>query len=140
MAFEINGVDFGPYDVQVASPEREIIEVADIPLDAGLHVVGVRFLNDYYCNQERFDAGQCNDQGDRNLLVEWLEVNGPNAGSAGPSSTFEAEWFADCDLQPLKILRCVHASSSNDLHVLCGGVHWTQRKPIASGSRHHGTR
>ena len=40
---EINGVDFD-FDVQVASPEQEIIEVADIPLDAGLHVVGVQFL------------------------------------------------------------------------------------------------
>ena len=137
MAFEINGVDFGP-DVQVASPEREIIEVADIPLDAGLHVVGVRFLNDYYCNQERFDAGQCNDQGDRNLLVDWLEVNGPNAGSDGPSSTFEAEWFADCDLTATEDSQvCTRAART--ICTTCVAAHTGRREATSLDPRHHRT-
>ena len=98
MAFEINGVDWVPmmFKSQALS---EIIE-ATTSSDAGLHVVGVRFLNDYYCTKN-VDAGQCNDQGDRNLLVDWLKSMDLTQAQRGHRVL--SEWFADCDPQPLKI-------------------------------------
>ncbi|HHO53333.1 MAG TPA: DUF1595 domain-containing protein, partial [Deltaproteobacteria bacterium] len=64
----------------IASPSAEIIEVA-VELGAGSHTVSVGFLNDFY----NAYTGE-----DRNLLVDWLAVEG--VGSVlGPSSAGPAE-------------------------------------------------
>ena len=93
----VNGVTYGPFETRAQAPAFEISEVARIDLGAALTFIGIRFLNDYYCPQERFDQGTCDDVGDRNMHIDYVEVEGP-FGEDIPATAFEQTFLRDCDL------------------------------------------
>jgi Protein of unknown function (DUF1592)/Protein of unknown function (DUF1588)/Protein of unknown function (DUF1587)/Protein of unknown function (DUF1595)/Protein of unknown function (DUF1585)/Ca-dependent carbohydrate-binding module xylan-binding len=67
ISIAVSGQSLGTFDVPNTAQDPAVFEViADV--DAGKHVVSVSFLNDYYDQP----AGA-----DRNLLVDWIEVEGP---------------------------------------------------------------
>ncbi len=67
MSIAVSGQSLGTFDVPNTAQDPVVIEVlADS--DAGKHIVSVSFLNDYYDEV----AGE-----DRNLFVDWIEVEGP---------------------------------------------------------------
>ena len=88
--------------LEVTTNTYEVIEYAEVDLPAGEHNIGIRFLNDYYCPRDRFEAGTCgggNESmiGDRNLYVDWVAIDGPLDRVAG-QSPFETNFLSDCDL------------------------------------------
>lgn len=67
MSIAVSGLSLGTFDVPNTAQDPTVIEVvADV--DAGSHIVSVSFLNDYYDP----NLGE-----DRNLFVDWIEVEGP---------------------------------------------------------------
>ncbi|MBK8255996.1 MAG: DUF1592 domain-containing protein [Polyangiaceae bacterium] len=67
MSMAVSGMVLGTYDIPNSAQDPVVIE-ATATVDAGKHVVSVSFLNDFYDP----DAGL-----DRNLFVDWIEVEGP---------------------------------------------------------------
>lgn len=67
LSIALSGVSLGTFDLPNTAQDPAVIEVT-ADADAGKHIVSVSFLNDYYDP----DAGA-----DRNLLVDWIEVEGP---------------------------------------------------------------
>jgi hypothetical protein len=90
----VDGVEQETFQSTAQSPNRDTVEMT-VNLSAGEHTIGVSFLNDYYCSADRFEAGECADQGDRNLLVDRVRVEGPTAIFVPPSN-FETH-FVTCD-------------------------------------------
>ncbi len=75
MSITVSGQTLGPFDVAAAASSPVVIE-QEVEAGAGLATVMVSFLNDYYD-----DATSA----DRNLYVDWIEVEGPiGATSANP--------------------------------------------------------
>ena len=74
MVVSIGGVEIGSFDVEALEPAPQIYE-ATVELTAGTHLVSVAFTNDFY------DAATSED---RNLLVDWVELDGPSDGPSGP--------------------------------------------------------
>lgn len=64
---KVSGKSIGTFDVPNTAQNPAVLEMT-ADLDAGKHVVTVAFLNDYY--DEAAAA-------DRNLFVDWIEVEGP---------------------------------------------------------------
>lgn len=92
----VDGLSLGEFSTAAQSPDYETADTGVAELDAGVHSVTIRFTNDYYCPQERFDEGRCAGLGDRNLLIDRMEVEGP-IGGGGELTPFEQRFFADCD-------------------------------------------
>jgi len=67
MALRVDGVDIETLDV-LAEETAPVIEERTLQLSAGTHSFGAAFLNDFYLPDEGLD---------RNLLVDWIEVEGP---------------------------------------------------------------
>jgi hypothetical protein len=74
MRVSIDGVEVGSFDVEATEDAPQIYDTT-VELAAGGHLVSVAFTNDYY------DAATSED---RNLLVDWVELDGPLGGPAGP--------------------------------------------------------
>ncbi|MBI5364202.1 MAG: DUF1592 domain-containing protein [Planctomycetes bacterium] len=94
--------------VRVGEKEVERFEVAGergdaatftvrLRLDAGSRSIGVAFLNDYYA-PEAADPGER----DRNLVVEWVELEGPL--DAPVLSAFQRRWLADAKADRKRVL------------------------------------
>lgn len=69
-----------------------------LELEPGSRRVGVRFLNDYY----KPDAPNAGDR-DRNLVVEWLELEGPLDEPV--LGAFQRRWLADPKATRASVLR-----------------------------------
>lgn len=67
MAFYVDGLAVAEFDVPNEPGDYGLFEMT-VPLTAGIRVVGVGFTNDYY----EPESGS-----DRNLIVDWFEVEGP---------------------------------------------------------------
>lgn len=67
MSISVSGKNLGVFDLPNTAQDPTVIEVTT-DSDAGKHIVSVSFLNDYY----DADTGD-----DRNLFVDWIEVEGP---------------------------------------------------------------
>ena len=98
--FTIDGRGVHTFDV--TSTQRAEYQFNAIELEAGFHIIGIEFLNDYYCPQTRFDSGQCGNGdasliGDRNLVVDWVSLEGPLDGQP-VHSRFTDTFLQDCDL------------------------------------------
>lgn len=91
----INNVTLGTYETRHDGPGYVAVDTGALELNAGENFLTIRFLNDYYCTQERLNAGQCPTLGDRNLLIDRLELEGPEGGNAEPTA-FERRFFGDC--------------------------------------------
>ena len=93
-------------DIEVAYGETWAVSPAferlsfEVPIEAGGHSIGVRFLNDYYCVEEGILAGRCTELGDRNLHFDSLLVTGPLYEDLPPSA-FERRYLR-CDLNALR--------------------------------------
>ncbi|MGK0360493.1 MAG: hypothetical protein ACI9U2_002806 [Bradymonadia bacterium] len=92
----VDGLSLGEFSTAAENPDFETADTGIAELEAGAHTVTIRFTNDYYCPQERFDAGQCAGLGDRNLFIDRMEIEGP-VGGGGGLTRFEQRFFADCD-------------------------------------------
>lgn len=87
MVFLIDGLEVARFDVEAQRPDPGLYEVV-VPVTAGGHTFSVGFVNDFY------DP----DQGlDRNLLVDWFEVEGPLGLEGGPNPIRER--LVTCDAQ-----------------------------------------
>ena len=100
LSARVRGQQAGPDFVQMAVlvngqpiqtielAEDDFVEVSSdhFSLGAGYAEVGVRFLNDYY-----------DPPADRNLIVDWIQVEGSTENQAALSQ-FEASFLSDCDL------------------------------------------
>lgn len=85
MSITVGAASLGTFDVTGTEASPTMIE-QDIELEGGTAAVVVSFLNDYY----QPDAGD-----DRNLLVDWIEIEGPmGATTANPLR----ERIVTCDL------------------------------------------
>lgn len=98
--FTIDGQ--GVYTFNVSDTERQEYRFENINIEAGFHIIGIEFLNDYYCPQMRFDNGQCGNGnpaliGDRNLIVDWVSLEGPLDGQP-VQSRFADTFLQNCDL------------------------------------------
>lgn len=67
MAFYVDGLAVAEFDVPNGPGDFDTFE-ATIPMEKGSRVVGVGFTNDFYAPE----SGE-----DRNLIVDWFEVEGP---------------------------------------------------------------
>ncbi len=83
-AIGVNGQELQTFDVSGDANAPEVIEVTTT-LSGGSTQIAVSFLNDFY------DA---NGGGDRNLYVDWIEVEGP-LGVSGSNPT--REQIVTCD-------------------------------------------
>lgn len=92
----VDNASQGVFQTRAQNPERDTVDIANVELAAGRRFVTVRFLNDYYCPQERFDEGTCAALGDRNLFVDRVEIEGPIGGNV-ERTRFEQRFFGDCD-------------------------------------------
>ncbi|MEL6345421.1 MAG: DUF1592 domain-containing protein [Myxococcota bacterium] len=84
-SLDIDGIARATVDVAATSAAPEIYSV-EVELEAGTHSIGVSFLNDYH----RPDQGL-----DRNLLVDWVSLEGPYGASTEPSAA-RSRYFT-CD-------------------------------------------
>ena len=103
----IDGEELPPQETSVQTPTRESFTTS-VQLTAGEHQVGIRFLNDYYCPQDRFDEGECSGLGDRNLLVDRLTITGPLTVDLPPSS-FEVRYLT-CTPEEGEAETCLRAT------------------------------
>jgi hypothetical protein len=98
-AFTVDGQTVHSFDV----PTTQYTQYQfNVQLSSGFHIIGINFLNDFYCPQERFDAGQCgngdpNQIGDRNMYVDWVSLDGP-LNQVSDSSEFSQRFLNNCDL------------------------------------------
>ena len=76
MAVRVDGKDVASFEVRAVRAKAAEYEVP-VDLEAGRHRIGAAFLNDYY----KADAPNPTDR-DRNLVVEFIEVVGPQTGIA----------------------------------------------------------
>ena len=67
ISIALSGVSLGTFDVPETAQQPVVIEVT-ADAEPGKHVVSVSFLNDYYDEAAGLD---------RNLFVDWIEVEGP---------------------------------------------------------------
>lgn len=67
ISIAVSGQSLGTFDLPNTAQDPTVLEVT-ADADAGKHIVSVSFLNDYYDP----DLGE-----DRNLYVDWIEVEGP---------------------------------------------------------------
>lgn len=83
---------------EVAGERRDAATfTARLRLDAGARAIGVAFLNDYY-QPDAPDPGER----DRNLVVEWFELEGPL--DAPVLSAFQRRWLADVNADRKRVL------------------------------------
>lgn len=75
-SLSVDGASLGTFDVAAASLAEGEILSAQVGLTGGAHELGVSFLNDWY--DEATEA-------DRNLVVDWIRVEGPVGASAEPN-------------------------------------------------------
>src|SRR5690606_7464881 len=68
----LDGTTVKEFDVEATEKDRRTYEVP-VVVEAGTHRFAVAFLNDYY----REDAEDPEDRGDRNLVIQRLDVQGP---------------------------------------------------------------
>lgn len=90
------------HSFEVATTQYSTYQFENVELTAGLHIVGINFLNDFHCPQARFDEGQCGGGdpfqiGDRNLYVDWLSLSGP-VNAVDQENPFGARFLEGCDL------------------------------------------
>ncbi|MCA9623984.1 MAG: DUF1592 domain-containing protein [Myxococcales bacterium] len=78
----VDGLEVGTFDVPEDANNPAII-TQSTTMTAGNHTVGVAFLNDYYMPPD-----------DRNLVVDWIELEGP-LGQVGVNPTREEIVFCD---------------------------------------------
>jgi hypothetical protein len=69
MVMTIDNVLVYEADITATLPDLAEVHEVEVQLQAGIHKVAVGFTNDYY------DADLMED---RNLLVDWLQIEGPN--------------------------------------------------------------
>ena len=93
-ALVIDGEDIQSFESTAQNPDRDVLTF-DVELSNSEHQIGVRFLNDYYCPQDRFDTGECLGLGDRNLYLDRIVISGPQEITVS-RSVFE-ERFLTCD-------------------------------------------
>ena len=94
MTLNLNGMVLQTFAVSNLGNDPGVFEIrANAP--AGDHAVSVAFLNDYY------DAAI---PADRNLLVDWFEVEGPVGVTTGPATTRAA--IVPCDTAGPDALAC----------------------------------
>jgi len=84
MALKIGGVAVGTYDVPNVDSDPLLVEET-LDVSAGNQVLAVEFLNDF------FDP---NAGADRNLVVDWLSLEGP-LGATAPNATRDKLLFCD---------------------------------------------
>lgn len=84
----IDGRSLGPIDVPETSANPRTVEIRVDDLAAGEHTFAVAFLNDFYDP----DAGA-----DRNLIVDWLAVDGPLDYTAPPTNPAAYQSVMVCD-------------------------------------------
>jgi len=82
MVLAIDAVTVAELDVSAIDAAPEVYSVM-VPLAAGAHTFSVAFTNDFY-----------DPPGDRNLLVDWIEVSGPQS-LADPSLQRERIFVCD---------------------------------------------
>jgi hypothetical protein len=68
LALTIDNVVVFETDIAATDPNQAEIHEVEIPVTAGLHKAAVAFTNDYYDEMA---------MADRNLLVDWFELEGP---------------------------------------------------------------
>ncbi len=68
MVLTIDNVIVLEADVAATDGNQAEVHEIEVPVGAGIHKVGVEFTNDYYDETNELD---------RNLLVDWFEVEGP---------------------------------------------------------------
>lgn len=90
------------HSFEVTTSQYTTYQFDDVELTAGFHIIGINFLNDFYCPQTRFDEGACGDGdpnqvGDRNLYVDWLSLSGP-VNAVDQTSPFGDRFLEGCDL------------------------------------------
>ena len=102
-ALVVDGVDLETFETNAQHPAWSTLSFI-LELTAGEHQIGLRFLNDYYCPQDRFDLGQCSGLGDRNLLVDRVVITGPQSLTV-PPSPFEQRYLT-CDSLTLGTEAC----------------------------------
>ncbi|MCA9644076.1 MAG: DUF1592 domain-containing protein, partial [Myxococcales bacterium] len=83
----VGSVDLGAFDVNATSDAPQVIS-GEAELSGGSKVVSVRFENDY------FDQASGDD---RNLYVDWLQIEGP-FGLSAPSNA-QRDAIVSCDIQ-----------------------------------------
>jgi len=98
-ALAIDGVEVEEAESAAVTPNFERISFR-VPLVEGAQRLGVRFLNDYWCPEERFLEGLCAGVGDRNLHVDSVLISGPLYAELPPSA-FEQRYLS-CELESLR--------------------------------------
>ena len=68
LALTIDNVVVYEADIAATDPNQAEVHQVEIPIQAGIHKAAVAFTNDYYDEVE---------MADRNLLVDWFELEGP---------------------------------------------------------------
>jgi hypothetical protein len=86
MTFVVDSEPKAPIEVGAERGDPQVVELR-LKVRAGTHRIGVRFLNDFYEPEHPDPARR-----DRNLFVEWLEIEGP-VDPAQPT-VFQGELFA----------------------------------------------
>ena len=98
-ALTIDGIVVEEAESAAMTPAFEQISF-QVPLVEGAQRLGVRFLNDYWCPEERYLEGLCAGIGDRNLHVDSVLVSGPLYAELPPSA-FEQRYLS-CELESLR--------------------------------------
>ena len=112
MSLRVDGVDIETLSIE-ADELAPIIVERTLQLSAGIHSFGAGFLNDFYLPDEGLD---------RNLLIDWIEVEGPlNASSEQPPGF--AKVFT-CTAEQLGESGCAE-------HILRGFASRAWRRPAA---------
>jgi hypothetical protein len=104
----VGGVPVHAQDVAAVQSNPEIVEV-ETQLNAGPVDISVAFLNDFYDP----DAGE-----DRNLLVDWIEIEGPTDAFGEPSGERE------------RILTCAAETSECAAEIIAGFGRRAWRRPL----------
>ncbi len=96
-SLRVDGNEIGQFDAPDLASEVQVFEV-DATLLAGFHIVSVAFLNDFW--QPEVGA-------DRNLLIDWIEVEGP-IGRQTPPNAIKADLLT-CDPELIGRSTCTRA-------------------------------
>lgn len=96
-SLRVDGIERGQYEAPDLASEAETFSV-DVTLTGGYHTVSVAFLNDFY--QPEVGA-------DRNLLIDWIEMEGP-IGRQAPPNAIKADLLS-CDPDALGRRTCTRA-------------------------------
>ena len=114
MSLRVDGLDIETLGVE-AEELAPIIEERTLQLSGGIHSFGAGFLNDLYLPDEGLD---------RNLCVDWIEVEGPLDASGERPPGF-AKVFT-CSVKQLGEVGCAK-------HILRGFAARAWRRPLAEG-------